>query len=293
MAFTIKELESLSGIKAHTIRIWEQRYGFLKPSRTQTNIRTYNNEELKTLLTVALLNKYGYKISRIDEMEPDQRNQAVIELPQQEAYTENLVNVLLGHMIDIRNNEFEEVLNGYIREYGPERTITTIIFNFLEKIGILWQTNKIIPVQEHIASNIIRQKLVCAIDDLPFVKRESPLFLLLLPEGEHHEIGLLFVYYLLKKNDLPVIYLGCNVPSKDVRHLFTIKSPRYLYLHLTTFPRGQSLSKYLSQLAGDAPDITVLVSGSIARAQSQVSLPNVKFFQTITEVIEFIKGPSV
>lgn len=293
MAFTIKELESLSGIKAHTIRIWEQRYGFLKPSRTQTNIRTYNNEELKTLLTVALLNKYGYKISRIDEMEPAQRNQAVIELPQQEAYTENLVNVLLGHMIDIRNNEFEEVLNGYIREYGPERTITTIIFNFLEKIGILWQTNKIIPVQEHIASNIIRQKLVCAIDDLPFVKRESPLFLLLLPEGEHHEIGLLFVYYLLKKNDLPVIYLGCNVPSKDVRHLFTIKSPRYLYLHLTTFPRGQSLSKYLSQLAGDAPDITVLVSGSIARAQSQVSLPNVRFFQTITEVIEFIKGPSV
>ena len=195
MAFTIKELESLSGIKAHTIRIWEQRYGFLKPSRTQTNIRTYNNEELKTLLTVALLNKFGYKISRIDEMQPGQRDQAVMDLPQQEAYTENLVNVLLGHMIDIRNNEFEEVLDGYIREYGPERTITTIIFNFLEKIGILWQTNKIIPVQEHIASNIIRQKLVRAIEDLPFVSRKSPLFLLLLPEGEHHEIGLLFVYY--------------------------------------------------------------------------------------------------
>ena len=161
-----------------------------------------------------------------------------MELPQEEAYTENLVNVLLGHMIDIKNMEFEEVLNAYIREYGTERTITTIIFNFLEKIGILWQTNKIIPVQEHIASNIIRQKLVSAIDDLPFVNRESPLFLLLLPEGEHHEIGLLFVYYLLKKNDLPVLYLGCNVPSKDVRHLFRLKSPRYLYLHLTTFPRG-------------------------------------------------------
>src|SRR5687768_13984554 len=108
MAFTIKELESLSGIKAHTIRIWEQRYGFLKPSRTQTNIRTYNNEELKTLLTVALLNKFGYKISRIDEMQPAQRNQAVMQLPQLEAYTENLVNDLLGHMIDIKNIEFEE-----------------------------------------------------------------------------------------------------------------------------------------------------------------------------------------
>ena len=97
----------------------------------------------------------------------------------------------------------------------------------------------------------------------------------------------------MKKYDLPVLYLGCNVPSKDVRHLFRLKSPRYLYLHLTTFPRGQNLSKYLSQLAGDSPDIIVLVSGSIARAQSQVSLPNVRFFQTITEVIEFIKDASV
>jgi MerR family transcriptional regulator, light-induced transcriptional regulator len=288
MAFTIRELESLTGIKAHTIRIWEQRYGFLKPSRTQTNIRTYNNEELKTLLTVALLNKFGYKISRIDEMLPVHRDQAVMQLPQQEAYTENLVNVLLGHMIDIKNIEFEDVLNGYIREYGTERTITTIIFNFLEKIGILWQTNKIIPVQEHIVSNIIRQKLVGAIDDLPFVSRESPLFLLLLPEDEHHEMGLLYVYYLLKKNNLPVLYLGCNVPAKDVKYLFQVKSPRYLYLHLTTFPKGQSLSKYLSQLAGESPDVTILLSGTIARAQSQNFPPNVKFFQSISDVKEFI-----
>jgi DNA-binding transcriptional MerR regulator len=290
MAFTIKELESLSGIKAHTIRIWEQRYGFLKPSRTQTNIRTYNNEELKTLLTVALLNKYGYKISRIDEMLPAQRVQAVMQLPQQEAYTENLVNVLLGHMIDIKNLEFEEVLNDYISEFGIEKTITTIIFNFLEKIGILWQTNKIIPVQEHIVSNIIRQKLVSAIDSLPFVNKESPLFLLLLPEGEHHEMGLLFVYYLLKNNQLPVIYLGANVPAKDVSHLFKVKSPKYLYLHLTTFPRGQSLQKYLSHLSDQAPQSKILVSGSVARAQSQVALPNVQFFQTFTEVIGYFEG---
>jgi MerR family transcriptional regulator, light-induced transcriptional regulator len=290
MAFTIKELESLSGIKAHTIRIWEQRYGFLKPSRTGTNIRTYNNEELKTLLTVALLNKYGYKISRIDEMQPSQRVQAVMQLPQQEAYTENLVNVLLGHMIDIRNIEFEEVLNDYILEFGIEKTITTIIFNFLEKIGILWQTNKIIPVQEHIVSNIIRQKLVSAIDALPFVKKDSPLFLLLLPEGEHHEMGLLFVYYLLKSNNLPVIYLGGNVPSKDVKYLFQVKTPQYLYLHLTTFPRGQSLQKYLSHLSEQAPNARILVSGSVARAQASNSLPNVLFFQTFTEVIGYFEG---
>ena len=288
MAFSIKELESLSGIKAHTIRIWEQRYGFLKPTRTQTNIRTYNNEELKTLLTVALLNKYGYKISRIDEMLPSQRAQAILQLPQQEAHTENLVNVLVGHMIDIRNTDFEEILGTYIKEYGPEITITTIIFQFLEKVGILWQTNKINPVQEHIASNIIRQKLVRAIDELPLIRQESPLFVLLIPEGEHHEIGLLYVYFLLKKNSFPVLYLGCNVPADDVRHIYTIKKPRYLYLHLTSAPKGQSLNKYLSHLKKDAPGIEILISGNLARNQEPKNLPLVRSFHNLSEVINFI-----
>ena len=103
MSFTIKELESLSGIKAHTIRIWEQRYKFLRPSRTDTNIRRYNNEELKTLLTVALLNKYGYKISKIDEMRPEQRMEAVLNLQQPDAYDEYVINELIGCMIDLKS----------------------------------------------------------------------------------------------------------------------------------------------------------------------------------------------
>src|SRR5688500_4681831 len=115
MAFTIKELESLSGIKAHTIRIWEQRYNFLKPDRTSTNIRTYSNEELKTLLTVALLNKYDYKISRIDEMPLDVREKTVLNLNHEEAQVEYLVNDLIANMIDLQGNEFEVVLNNYIQ----------------------------------------------------------------------------------------------------------------------------------------------------------------------------------
>lgn len=158
MSFTIKELEVLSGIKAHTIRIWEQRYHFLKPGRTDTNIRRYSNEELKTLLTVALLNKYGYKISRIDSMSHEERTKAVMELPAQEASSERLVNKMIGYMIDMRNVEFEKLLNEHLKENGIEKTITEIIFYFLEKVGILWHTNHILPVQEHIVSNIVRQK---------------------------------------------------------------------------------------------------------------------------------------
>jgi DNA-binding transcriptional MerR regulator len=290
MAFTIRELESLSGIKAHTIRIWEQRYHFLKPSRTETNIRTYSNEELKTLLTVALLNKYGYKISRINDMLPDQRTSAVLQLPHQEARNEYLVNDLIGYMIDLESTKFEELLNKEIRDQGLEDTITQLIFQFLEKVGILWQTNRIIPVQEHIVSNIIRQKIISAIEQLPFVTRTKPLFLLFLPEGEHHEMGLLFVYYLLRKHKISVIYLGANVPLKDIQYLFQLKTPHYLYLHLTSFPRQQSFQKYLSSLSTLAGQSTVILSGSMVQGNRRPLPENIQLLTSFQSVVSYISS---
>lgn len=288
MAFTIRELEALSGIKAHTIRIWEQRYQFLKPSRTQTNIRTYSNDELRTLLTVSLLNRYGIKISRINDMDATQREQAVLSLPQPDARTEYLVNELVGHMIEMRNFDFEAVLNRHIAAHGLEHTITDLIFRFLEKVGLLWQTGRIFPVQEHIVSNIIRQKIVTAIDGLPFVAQESPLFLLFLPEDEHHEFGLLFIYYLLRRRGLPVIYLGPNVPLADVRYLLKSRRPDYLYLHLTTFPRSRSFVKFLQQLQETAPGLPVLISGAVAQVHRKVALPQLTLFQSFDEVRSYI-----
>ena len=292
MSFTIKEIESLSGIKAHTIRIWEQRYNFLKPVRTQTNIRRYSNEELKTLLTVALLNKYGYKISKIDAMQPDQRNTAVIKLPLPEAGEENLVNALVGFMIDLESNGFDKTLNKQIEKRGIEETITGIIFNFLEKVGLLWQTNRIAPVQEHIVSNIIRQKIINAIECLPLVERQQPLFVLLLPEQEHHELGLLYVYYLLRKNNLPVVYLGANVPEKDLRFLFSAKMPNYIYLHLTAYPKLHSLQKYLSLLSTAAPAASIVVSGCVAQAQKKGSFLNITFLQSLADVLSYVSTVS-
>lgn len=265
MSFTIRELELLSGIRAHTIRIWEQRYNFIKPSRTQTNIRVYSNDELKTLLTVALLNKYGYKISRIDEMLPEQRMEAALELPYAEALQEGMINKLIGYMIDLDSVSFEEMLDKQIKEKGLEETITGTIFHFLDKVGILWQTNRILPVQEHIVSCIIRQKLVAAIESLAPVQRKEPLFLLFLPEGEHHEMGLLFVYYLLRKNNLPVLYLGANVPIKDLQYPVKLKQPAYIYLHLTSFPGQLSLQKFFSSLSQLSSPATVVVSGSVVQ----------------------------
>lgn len=290
MSFTIKELEALSGIKAHTIRIWEQRYHFLKPSRTDTNIRRYSNEELKTLLTVAMLNKYGYKISKIDSMPHEERTRAVMELSAPEAYNERLVNKMIGYMIDMKNVDFEKLLNDHIREYGIERAITEIIFFFLEKVGILWHTNHIVPVQEHIVSNIVRQKILSAIDNLQLVHKSEPVFLLFLPEDEFHEMGLLYVYYLLRKRKLPVIYLGSSVPLKDVQYLCNHKTPGFLYTHLTSFPRKHDLTKYLATLSQKFPQTKILISGSAVIDYSKPLPPNVRRFQSLEEVTSYIKA---
>lgn len=290
MGFTIKELETLSGIKAHTIRIWEQRYRFLKPDRTTTNIRTYNNEELKTILTVALLNKWGYKISRIDGMQPEQRNREVLHLPATEAKTEHLINELIGCMIDLETDQFEQLLNEHIQKNGIYATITTVIFHFLEKTGILWQTGRINPAHEHIVSNITRQKIITAIEALPPAGSGSK-FLLLLPEYEYHEIGLLFVYYLLKQKGIPVIYLGANVPLKDALYVTEYKKIDYIYIHLTSIPTRLNLQRFITGLSEGAPAAKIILSGGVLGGLKKTGLPDsVVRLQSLSQVLSYIQS---
>ena len=288
MSFTIKELESLSGIKAHTIRIWEQRYKFLKPARTTTNIRRYNNDELKTLLTVALLNKYGYKISRIDEMPQEQRTQAALQLQEPDARQEFVINELIGCMIDLQSIEFEKILNRQIARDGIEETVSGVIFSFLERVGILWQTNRLRPVQEHITSNIIRQKLIHGIEGLPFSQENSPLFVLFLPEGEHHELGLLYVYYLLRRHGLSALYLGANVPLKDLEYVAEVKHPDYLYVHLTSFP--QARFNRMVQVLQKSSKSTLVLSGFMAQLYDKAPGENVVLLQSLRAVQSYIKA---
>jgi DNA-binding transcriptional MerR regulator len=289
MAFTIKELESLSGIKAHTIRIWEQRYNFLKPGRTATNVRMYSNEELKTLLTVALLNKYGYKISRIDGMSLQQRLDTALKLQVREAENERLINELIGCMIDLKSVEFEKLLNDYIYTIGLFESIP-LIFQLLEKLGLLWQSNKVIPAQEHIVSNIIRQKIISAIDQLPLQTNYSPLVILFLPEYEHHELGLLFVFYLLKKRGVASIYLGADVPLKDIQHIVQAKKPQFLYTHLVSLPRQFNFEKFLQQLSGGPGETKILVSGPVASAYSKKIPPGVHLLKSFNEASSYISN---
>ena len=287
-SFTIKDLENLSGIKAHTIRIWEQRYSFLKPNRTGTNIRFYSNEELKKILNVALLNKYGFKISHIDKMNDAEICEKILALNQQEALQERIVNTLIKNMIDLDIETFEQVLDDFIIARGIERTIAQIIFPFLEKLGILWLTNHINPAQEHLVTNIIRQKLIVGIESVNSTIRINRSVLLFLPETEYHELGLLFMNYMLKNKGVDTIYLGCSVPLRDVEYVAGIKKPDYIYTHLTSVGAKFNFDKFITTLARNFPKTQVIIAGQLTPVCEKKIQPPIRLKRSYGEVMEFL-----
>jgi MerR family transcriptional regulator, light-induced transcriptional regulator len=289
-SFTIKDLENLSGIKAHTIRIWEQRYSFLKPERTDTNIRYYSNAELKKILNIALLNKYGYKISHIDKMSEAEIKEKLLSLNQLQAQQERIVNDMIQCMVDLNLEHFEQILDNYIMARGIERTITQIIFPYLEKIGILWLTSHINPAQEHLVTNIIRQKLIVGIESIVTSLHVDKTVLLFLPEGEYHELGLLFMYYLLKSRGVNTIYLGSSVPIEDVAYVVNLKNPDYLYCHLTTVGQNFNFERFINNINKSFANRRMVVSGHLTQIYEKKIPPHITFKKSFTEVMEFVGG---
>jgi len=289
-SFTIKDLENISGIKAHTIRIWEQRYKFLKPSRTGTNIRYYSNDELKMVLNIALLNKYGFKISHIDKMAEREVKEKILSLTQMEAQQERIVNELVQCMVDLDMEKLEEILDKYILSRGIEKAIIQIIFPYLEKIGILWVTNHINPAQEHFVSNIIRQKLIVGIESVSTSIKVNKTVLLFLPEGEYHELGMLFMYYLLKSRGVSTIYLGANVPLKDVEYVVNLKKPTYLYSHITSLGNNFNFDKFILTITKKFAGTPVIISGLLTHAYEKKIPPQINLKRSFSEVMEFVSA---
>jgi DNA-binding transcriptional MerR regulator len=289
-SYSIKDLEQVTGIKAHTIRIWEQRYNFLQPSRTETNIRSYSSEELKTILNVSLLNKYGFKISHIDKMSADQIEEKILSLNQIDAIRERVVNVLIKEMVSLNMHAFEKQLDIYIGQKGVDKTITEIVFPFLERVGILWMTNHINPAQEHLATNLLRQKIILGIERLPAVSEHNKNVILFMPEGEYHEIGLLFVYFLLKQEGIYVNYLGANVPMKDLVYLTDIKKPNYVFCHLTSPSKVFKIDRFLTQIGQVSNTTPVMLSGLFMKDYKGKLSENIAVKKSLAEVIQLIQA---
>ena len=285
--YSIKELEQLSGIKAHTIRIWEKRHRIIEPSRTATNIRYYSDRDLRKIINVSLLNTFGIKISKIADMSLEDMNKKVLEISELQNDKGVHIDQMVVAMIDMEEELFEKILNNLILRFGFEQTVTEIIYPFLEKIGILWQTQNITPAHEHFISNLIRQKIIVAIDGLPVPPKSSKKILIFLPEGEMHELGLLFYHFLIRKAGYRTYYLGQNVPHEDLISVYKVHQPEYILTTITSKP-AVPIEKYLEQLENDFGPTKILASGYQVQKFHGSKLGNVQTFSTALELLQFI-----
>jgi len=286
--YSIKELEQLSGIKAHTIRIWEKRHHLVEPKRTPTNIRYYSDDDLKKIINVSLLNNHGVKISKIVDLTVDEINQKVAELSEAKNSIEIYIDQLVLAMIDMEEEQFEKILSSLILKFGFERTIIEIVYPFLEKIGVLWLTDNISPAQEHFISHLIRQKLIVAIDALSLAPKTAKRVLLYLPENEIHELGLLFYHYIAKNMGYRTYYLGQTVPYKDLLYVAEHHHPEIIISSFTTVPQANSVDAYLNKLATDFAHANIIVSGYVLKKLKNEPKPNVHIFSKALEIKDIL-----
>lgn len=258
--YSIKDLEHLSGIKAHTIRIWEQRYGLFTPQRTETNIRFYGEEDLKLILNISTLRNHNWKISKIVELSPEEICEEVKTLTLQNDIHADQIHALTKAMIDMDEPFFLDTLNRNTEKYGFDKTMMDIIYPFMNKIGILWLTNAINPAQEHFITHLVRQKLISITDQLE-PNRGRPLFLLFLPEDELHELGILLANYLLRHEGIRTIYFGQSVPLNAIEEVYHKLNPDYVLTSLTTAPEPPDVQKYVSQMCDKFKSTQVLITG--------------------------------
>lgn len=280
----------MTGIKAHTIRIWEQRYDIVQPERTDSNLRYYNSEDLKTMLNVSVLNSNGHKISKIAKMSNTEVNDNVLEILSKKENHSDQIRALTISMLEMDEDRFEKVMANNILQHGFEETMISIVFPFLIRIGHLWQTNAVNPAQEHFMTNLIRQKIYVAIDGNFSKKSNSDhSFMLFLPEGELHEVGLLFACYILRARGFKVYYLGQSLPLQDLNSAFMVHEPDFLMTIVTSTPGNGQVQKYVDTLSETFPETTVLITGAQIVGQGLNLKENMEVLFHFNTLIDLLK----
>lgn len=290
--FTIKDIEHLTGIKSHTLRIWEQRYGIPHPKRTATNIRYYDDEDLKLLLNVSLLNRQGHKISHLTALSKEELEKLVLSYSSNVNDTSIQIDTMMQAMFNLDEGAFDRILSSHLMKFGLERTMLDLFFPFLKRIGVLWQTGQVNPAFEHFMSNLIRQKIIVAIDSQSSVKKdEAKKFILFLPESEIHELGLLFANYAIRARGHKTIYLGQNLPYTDLDAIVNQYNCDYIMSVLTSTPTKNSAQIFINNLSGRFKEKTILLTGiQVSSNQAITSPSNVKFLHSFESFISFIES---
>ena len=290
VVYSIRDLEKLSGIKAHTIRIWEQRYGVIAPKRTKTNIRYYQDDDLKFLLNVSLLNKNGVKISKIAKMSRQTVAEKVASIAEINFENSTQLDALTLSMIEMDEQKFDRIVSMNIQQLGFERTMLEVIYPFLDKLGVLWLTGSINPVQENFISYLIRQKIIVAIDQEPIPQgKQVKKFIIYLPEGEKQELTLLFMHYILKSRRNHVLYLGQDISIADLRDACKVHKPDFIFTMISETFAKEPVQKYVDKLSETFPDCQVLLSGYQVVAQKVTAPHNVRVLRSLDHTLEFLE----
>ena len=260
--YSIKDLEQLSGIKAHTLRIWEQRYSIISPKRTDTNIRTYDDKDLKLVLNISSLKDHGHKISDISRMSVEEMYREVVKISDRQLNYPDQIHALTITMIDLDEERFEKIISTNILQFGFENTMIHIIYPFLSRIGTLWVTGSVGPAQEHFIINLIRQKIIVAIDGQVSKQRpDGKKYMLFLPEGELHEISLLFANYIIRARYNKVVYLGQSLPFNELVFAYNLHRPDYIFSTLTSVPSNSDVQPFVNKLMRTFPESHILLTG--------------------------------
>ncbi|MCC3153994.1 MerR family transcriptional regulator [Hymenobacter sp. BT770] len=273
--FSISDLEQLSGIKAHTIRMWEQRYGLLRPVRTATNIRLYCDDDLRRLLNVTTLCGRGKRISQVACLS-DAEIQAAVLACGNDAHDYQLqVNALLAAMLTFDEVRLNQLLDDATSQLGFENMMLQVAYPLLQRIGLMWLAGTMNLSQEHLLSHLLRQKLLAATDALPPIgSTDAPRWLLFLPEHELHELALLFMNYTLRSRGQHTLYLGQNMPIKELTMVCQFYRPNALVTVLTTQPDRTRIGEFAQELLQLCPVGRVVLYGNLARQEGLVLPPN-------------------
>ncbi len=286
--YSIKDLEVLSGIKAHTIRIWEKRYNLLIPERTDTNIRYYSDDDLRRMLNISLLVRNGYKISKVAKWDDESINNAVLKVSKNKTSETDYIERLILYMINFDNENFYELTSEIISEKGMEEATLKVFFEFFVKVGVYWQVGSIFPAQEHYVTNIFRQKIISETDKLGIIPQKKSTILFFLPDKEMHELSLLFYNYLAQKLGYRTIYLGQFVPWDD---LIKIQNQVQIDFVFTAFinslPKDE-LERYLESLRELFSSKKVFVTGWQLQVHQPLIPRNVKIIKDYREFKKYL-----
>lgn len=292
--FSIKDLENLSGIKAHTIRIWEKRYNLFQPNRTDTNIRYYSTASLQKILNISFLNNNGYKISKIASLEEGEISKLVKEISESKDPNNHSINLLKLAMINFDQSLFNNTFYK-LEEEMPFKTIFFDIFiPLLDHIGLLWQTDTITPAHEHFIVELIKKKIL--VETEKAYKKNTPdssqtPFVLFLPDNEIHELGLLFINLELTFRGKHVIYLGQSVPINSLEFLLTKHQNINFISNFTIKPEKENLVDYFAKFTKVLlykNNCKFLVSGRILSIEPKVTNPNIKTFNSTKALLEYV-----